>query len=139
MNIRLFLTPPDTTGVTQLLDQLNKNIHYKYRVTKENMFKSTEAINKEAFMIILANIWGKWESKESIVKAARVVGVTSTGLNVEGMQQDKFERAANLLELSSIEESPSDSSLLIPSPDKRRNSAEYWKPNLRHRNSLSKK
>ena len=45
-------------------------------------------------MIILANIWGKWASKESIVKAARVVGVTSTGLNVEGMQQDKFERAA---------------------------------------------
>jgi len=35
-NILLFLTPPNTTGVTQLLDQLNKNLHHKYRSTSPN-------------------------------------------------------------------------------------------------------
>ena len=29
--IQLFVTPPDTTGVTQFLDQLNKNIYQKYK------------------------------------------------------------------------------------------------------------
>ena len=32
--IRLFTSPPDTTGVTQLLDQCNKNIHLEYKVAK---------------------------------------------------------------------------------------------------------
>ena len=43
--ILLFLTPPDTTGVTQLLNQLNKNIHQEYEKKK--------ASNREAFMVIL--------------------------------------------------------------------------------------
>ena len=29
--IWLFISPPDTTGVTQLLDQLDKNLHHEYR------------------------------------------------------------------------------------------------------------
>ncbi|XP_065659961.1 uncharacterized protein LOC136083927 [Hydra vulgaris] len=37
-NIRMFLTPPDTTGVTQLLDQLNKNLHHEYRGYERKYF-----------------------------------------------------------------------------------------------------
>ena len=36
--IYLFLTPPDTTGVTQLLDQINQTLHSHYRTEKENLF-----------------------------------------------------------------------------------------------------
>ena len=44
--IRLF-SPPDTTGVTQLLDQLNKNIHHEYRKTRDDMYTSVQTINRE--------------------------------------------------------------------------------------------
>ena len=54
--IQLFLTPLDTTGVTQLLDQLNKNIHQKYGKMKGSIFTDLNALNREAFMLILANI-----------------------------------------------------------------------------------
>ena len=45
-------------------------------------------------MLILANIWDKWASKEPLINAARKVGVESTQLSVKTMQQDKFMRAA---------------------------------------------
>ena len=51
-------------------------------------------------MVILGHIWNKWASKESIVKAAKRVGITASGLNVDDMQQDKFERAADIMEAS---------------------------------------
>ena len=34
--ILLFITPPDITGVTQLLDQLNKMIHQQYKEKRMN-------------------------------------------------------------------------------------------------------
>ena len=36
--IWLFISPADTTGVTQYLDQLNKNLHHEYRKSKDSMF-----------------------------------------------------------------------------------------------------
>ena len=123
-NIRLFLTPPDTTGVTQLLDQLNKNLHHEYRETKDSLFTSVQTVNKEAFMIILGHIWSKWASQESIVKAAKRVGITTTGLEVGHMQQDKFDRAAEVLEGNvPLAASTPNTSMQVQSPDKRKNSA----------------
>ena len=78
-------------------------------------------------MVILGHIWNKWASKESIVKPAKRVGITASGLNVDGMQQDKFERAADIMEASEPQTSTPNTSFQINSPDKRKNSAEYWK------------
>ncbi|XP_047131973.1 uncharacterized protein LOC124811011 [Hydra vulgaris] len=119
--IRLFVTPPDTTGVTQLLEQVNKNILSEYRKQKDFMFSAICSLNKEAFMLVLANIWDKWATKETIIKSVRRVGVTENSLSVEFMQKDKFERAENCIE---AEKQPS---TLISLPDKRHSSASYWK------------
>ena len=125
------MSPADTTGVTQLLDQLNKNIHQEYEKEKACLFTDFNTLNREAFMIILANIWDKWASKESITNAARKVGVTTGQLSVETMQQDKFARAAECIDLNQNEASPSTSITSTPgssiiSPHKRRGSAQYW-------------
>ena len=118
--IQLFVTPPDTTGVTQLLDQLNKNIHQEYEKEKVSMFTDFNTLNREAFMLILANMWSKWASKETLVNTARKVGVTSKQLSVEFMQQDKFIRAAECMD---VDQEPSTSSTpspnVISSPNKR--------------------
>ena len=128
--IWLFITPADTTDVTQLLDQLNKIIHQQYKVAKDGLFTAFNAINREAFMIILANIWNTWVTRESLVNAARQVGITSTGLSVDFMHQDKFARAEACIDTESSEpEASSSSSVLaspILSPNKRKGSAEYW-------------
>ena len=55
-------------------------------------------INREAFMLSLGNMWDKWATPESIIKAAKKVGITSEGLNIEYMQQDKFQKASELIE-----------------------------------------
>ena len=52
----LFISPPDTTGLTQLLEKINKNLHHKYRKSKNSMFNVMQSPNKEAFMVILAEI-----------------------------------------------------------------------------------
>ena len=81
-------------------------------------------------MVILANIWDKWVSKEGIINAARKVGITSTKLSVEMMQQDKFERAAAVVDTNDDDANSSaistSSTLSIVSPDKRRGSSQYW-------------
>ena len=128
------VSPPDTTGVTQLLDQLNKNIHHEYRKEKDEMFTEGNSLNKEAFMLILANIWDKWATKPTLLKAAKRVGVTNEALSIEYMQQDKFDRADNCIEtpeaasVSSMQSTlTSPDSSFVVSPDKRRGSALYWK------------
>ena len=60
--------PPDTTSVTQLLNQINNALHLSYRKEKSACFESDESINKEGFMILLSNIWSKWVDKDSISK-----------------------------------------------------------------------
>ena len=132
--IRLFISPPDTTGVTQLLDQLNKNIHQEYEKEKALMFTEFNSLNREAFMLILSRIWGRWATKDRLINAARRVGITNDSLNVQFMQQDKFKRADECMEVetpapeSESSASPGPSSIL--SPDKRRGSAAYWRDKL---------
>ena len=134
----LFISPPDTTGVTQLLNQLIKIIYQQYIITKKEMFTPFNTINREAFMIILANIWPTWAApepwatKESLVNAARRVGITSTALSVEFMQQDKFERAEACIDEANSENLCSSSTLVSPivSPDKREGQQNTGRPNM---------
>ena len=86
--IWLFISPPDTTGVTQLLDQMNKNLHHEYRKAKDSLFNAMQCINREAFMIILSDIWDKWAPKQVIVTCAKRVGVSITMLDINQMQQE---------------------------------------------------
>ena len=51
------------------------------------------AINREGFIKILAALWLEWASKETIINAGKKVGISSGGLSVEWMQEDKFSRA----------------------------------------------
>jgi hypothetical protein len=92
------------------------------------MFSNVSTLNKEAFMLILVNMWDKWATKATLVKSVRRVGVAHDYLSIEYMQQDKFHRAENCIEQTKPSTSVSvyspDS---IVSPDKRRGSSLYWK------------
>ena len=126
--IYLFISPPDTTGATQLLDQINHALHDNYRQQKKEQYLSHHTINREGFVNILSNIWSTWASKDSIVNAAKRVGITSNGLNVEWMQQNKFERAEKLLRKDEPTASSTPNSSLIMSPKcVRSGSKEYYK------------
>ena len=46
----------------------------------------------------MAEIWDKWATKDSIIKAAQRVGIASSGLDINKMQQDKFAQAAKCME-----------------------------------------
>ena len=50
-----------------------------------NTLKIDNTLDREAFMLNLASMWGSWASKETMVNAARKIGK----LSVELMQQDK--------------------------------------------------
>ena len=74
---------------------------------------------------------GYLDNSKKIVNAAGEVGITKTGSSVDLMQQDKFERAAACIDVSS------DSSIFSPflsltpssaivSPNKKRGYARYW-------------
>ena len=83
-------------------------------------------------MLILANIWEKWVSKETLVDAARKVDMTTTQLSVDMMQKDKSETAADIMDQSEEEPSTSTSILSTPgsaisivSPNKRCGTAQY--------------
>ena len=111
-----------------MLDQVNKNVHLEYKNAKDNLFTPMMIVNREAFMLILANMWDKWASKISLIKAAKRVGVTPEGLSVHFMQQDKFEQAANCMEVEdACPSSSTPNQSLIESPDHRKGSAKYWK------------
>ena len=57
------------------------------------------AIDHSKFMEIYlsAELWSSWASNEALVKAAKVIGITASGLSVNWMQQDKFERPERCL------------------------------------------
>ena len=95
--IQFFVSHSDTTGVTQLLDQLNKNMRQEFEQEKAAIFKDFNTLNREAFMLILANIWDKLVSKEILLNSARKVGVTGAQLSVDLMRQDKFDAATGFL------------------------------------------
>ena len=48
--MRLFISPPDTTGVTQMLDQVNQSLHSKYHEVKSDLFTASATVNREKFM-----------------------------------------------------------------------------------------
>ena len=58
-NMDQYLLPPDTSGVTQLHDQVNDRLHKKYEETKDSLFSEYSDINKEGFMMILGEIWAQ--------------------------------------------------------------------------------
>ena len=126
--IWLFISPPDTTGVTQLLAQVNKNLHHEYQKAKSSLFNPMQNINREAFMTILGDIWPKWAEKSTLVSCPRRVGITSSGLSVNFMQQDKFDRAAACIQEEILPStSTPDSSIIMSPSDKRKGSRDYWK------------
>ncbi|XP_065675916.1 uncharacterized protein LOC136092125 [Hydra vulgaris] len=70
--INLFVSPPDTTGVTQLLDQApNQQLHRYYNNTRDELYSSFQTINRERFMNILGTMWNNWASAANIVSAAK--------------------------------------------------------------------
>ena len=69
-DIHLHIGPPDTTGATQLLDQINQSIHATYRTEKDNLFTHAMSINRKGFMTIMVNVWGSWAPPEKS-KASR--------------------------------------------------------------------
>ena len=134
--IWLFIGPAFSTSVTQLLDQLNKNLHTQYRKCKDSLFNALQSINREAFMTILAEIWSLWATRESLQASAKRVGITDKSLDVNHMQQDKFATAASLIQ---GEEAPSTPDpLKIISPNKRKGSAEYYKAKFEQAQSMIK-
>ena len=117
--LKLYVGPPDTTSVTQVLDQINRALHYHYSEARDKMFTPFASINREGFMQILADIWPNWVTPESIRKAAKRVGISAEGLNVNWMQKDKFIQAQSCMSESSSQSSssgvPSSSSSSQPS------------------------
>ena len=128
-SIRLFISPPDTTGVTQMLDQCNQRIHSEYRKAKANLFTSMMTINRESFiMVTLADMWDKWGTPDTLKKAAKKVGISANGLNVHDMQNEKFIQAENCIQNSDPSTSdgtPKDVPLIASPAKYRRGSALY--------------
>ena len=84
------------------------------------------SINREGFMTIMGNVWASWAPPEKIINAAKRVGISShDGLDVNWMQQDKFETAARLM-TPPVSESLQTSAIESPQ-DLRKGSAAYWK------------
>ena len=84
--INLYISPPDTTGVTQLLDQSpNQNLHHEYEKKRNDLFTTFQTINREGFKTTLGAMWDKWASRDTIINAAKRVGISKEGLNVNNM------------------------------------------------------
>ena len=49
-------------------------------------------------MEILGNAWQKWITPKVLANAAKRVWISATGLNVNWMDEEKFQAAKNLLE-----------------------------------------
>ena len=104
-DIYLFIGPPDTTGVTQLLDQINQSLHSQYRSHKKDLFAENGTINREGFVQILGKMWRKWAQPDAIVNASKRFGISVDGLDVDWMQGDEFARAELCIEKEEISDS----------------------------------
>ena len=123
-----FLSPPDTTGLLQPLDQINAALHSAYRRGKQEMLVD-EHINREKFMNILDGMWSTWANQDAVTNSFRRCGVTKSELNVGLMQQDKFTAAKLICEDDSPQTPRSKRRLLdVESPKNvRKGCARYWK------------
>ena len=133
-----FVSPPDTTGLLQPLDQINSMLHAAYRNCLEKNFDTGSHVTRESFMLILAEIWPNWTSAESVKKSFKKCGITEKNLDIEYMQQDKFVSA----ELVTPHDQTNDSIICSPrtpdrpkrleltkveSPPVKKGTAAYWK------------
>ena len=133
-----FVSPPDTTGLLQPLDQINSMLHSAYRNCVERNFAPGSHVNRESFMLILAEIWPNWASKESVRKSFKRCGISKTSLDISYMQQDKF-ASADLVNPSeppvsgSSPSTPRTEKLNLPMPqisspeNAKKGTAAYWK------------
>ena len=91
-------------------------------------------MNKEVFMEILGNAWQKWITPKVLVNAAKRVWISATGLNVNWMDEEKFQAAKNLLEDNRTPQKkndPNSSACLLESPvGVRKETASYYKYKL---------
>ena len=89
-------------------------------------------VDKEGFMSILAEIWPTWATSDTIQKAAKLVGVSKDGLNVDWMNQEKFHKAEILLgaEQQTLTKSTSETFEVTTPEGMRRYSNEYYKYKL---------
>ena len=86
----LFLLPPDTTGITQMHDQINNQLHDEYEKTKSELYSEMSNLNRESFITILGDVENKWATPGLLVKPGKRVGISINRLNVNWMQQEKF-------------------------------------------------
>ena len=122
--LKMFVGRPDTTGQTQLLDQINHSLHDAYRREKIEQFMQFKSVNRTGFLDILAGIRSSWASKDSIIGAGKRVGINATGLKVNWMQQEKFAIVEALL---SGNEGPLTSTPVPVVASPQNGSAEYYK------------
>jgi hypothetical protein len=52
------------------------NLHHGYRKAKDTMFSEIQIFNKEAFVLILSEIWDNFATKAVLQKAAKRDGIT---------------------------------------------------------------
>jgi len=120
--------PPDSTHVTQLLDQINSSLHQIYRATSKTLFRNDETIDRQGFLDILSSVWSQWATKESIIKAAKRVGISAEGLNWRWMQVEKFTATESLVKPNEEISSSSKPSWQAEAPSHiRYGTADYWK------------
>ena len=136
--LRQYLGPPDSTHATQLLDQINAALHHSYHSSSKVLFKN-EAVDRHGFLDILASIWSKRVTKESIVKAGKRVGISEEGLNWQWMQTYKFAQSEALITSSPEKVSSKPVWQADPPKDVRIGTAEYHKRLYEARLEISKK
>ena len=78
-------------------------------------------------MTILGNIWTEWVTPEQLVKAAKPVGVSKDGLNINWMDQSKFNSAEATLNPPGTPEAVLNSTTIASPVGTRRYSSLYWR------------
>lgn len=134
-NIKMFISPPDTTAVTQPLDQINAKLHTSY-ANEIDEYAPGERINREVFMLTLGKIWPDWVGEVNISNAFKICGISTSRLSVKDMQEDKFAAAEVLIETTSTSKN---SPWVIESPEARKGSLKYYKHKLAAAEEVIKK
>ena len=116
--IKLFLGPPDSTSVTQALDQISAVLHKSYGNELSNFYMDSY-INRETFM-----------TEEGIKNAFRKCGISIEGLSADWMQQDKFLAAENIIQSADAATPVNNPAIKVESPMARKGSLKYYKQKL---------
>ena len=122
-----FVSPPDTTGLLQPLDQINSMLHSSYRECAEKYLKSHEHLDRESFMKILAEIWPTWASTDAVKKSFKRCGITETNLDTNLMQKDKFVSAELLTASEPDKISPTTPAAASSPVGIKKGTAAYWR------------